>query len=91
MRNNGRNQNCLKIKKQANYLYKKFKLHPKIITKCIDLWVHFWYYNFEIILCLKYKKMEIINSKEKMQMETRIEKISFETLGAVHTHTHNHF
>ena len=31
------------------------------------------------------------NSKEKMQMKTRIEKMSLETLGAVHTHTHNHF
>ena len=31
-------------------------MHSKIIAKHIDLWVHFWYYNFEIILCLKIKK-----------------------------------
>ena len=29
----------------------------KIIAKCIDLWVQFWYHNFEIILCLKCNKI----------------------------------
>ena len=32
-------------------------VQAKIIAKCIDLWVHFWYYNFVRILCLKCKKV----------------------------------
>ena len=32
-------------------------MQVKIIAKCIDLCVRFWYYNFEIILCLKCNKI----------------------------------